>query len=272
MKLFISECKTEIDVIVLCETWFNPNLCDLYKIDGYNSYHSCREMRNGGGVSIYVLNTIIVRNVEKKNNDITYVKLDITNVDTLNEMIIIGLYRVPKYDNLNRFFELMDFLLHNSANKNCILTGDINIDIHSSKTNTTKTKYLNILNSHNFSVYNTSPTRDISGSVVDHMITNMTSNYKLNIDTIGVTFSDHNMLLTQIECSQSNKSRIRTYKKINFRVLNENLQKVFYDHPIETNCVNDLYNHISQNIQSEVHKATRTKMVKMNKVKECEWM
>lgn len=66
LKLFISEYKTEIDVIVQCETWFNPNLCDLYKIEGYNSYHSCRETRNGGGVSIYVLNTIVVRNAVKK--------------------------------------------------------------------------------------------------------------------------------------------------------------------------------------------------------------
>lgn len=86
LKLFISEYKSKIDVIILCETWFNPNQCDLYKIDGYKGYHSCRVNRTGGGLSIYVLNKLNVRNVEVKNDDVSFIKLGIRNIETLNQI------------------------------------------------------------------------------------------------------------------------------------------------------------------------------------------
>lgn len=272
LKLFISECKSKIDIIILCETWFNPNMCDLYSIDGYNSFHSCRELRSGGGFSIYVLNTLSVRNLEKRNDDLTYIKLNISSIESLNEINVIGFYRVPKYNNLNRFFDLIDCLLHTNGNKKCILAGDINIDIHPNKSNAIKTSYINILSSHNFTVCNTSSTRDISGTIVDHIATNINSDFQIKIDTICVPFSDHNMLKMSFDCSQAPKSSIKSYKRINFAMLNENLQKVCNERPIVSNCVNELYDYISQNIQNELNKATETKTIKMSKMKECEWM
>lgn len=269
LKLFIYQYASTIDVSILCETWFNPNMCDceLYGIDGYNSYHSCREIRIGGGISVYVLNSHTVCNVEK-----SYINLSITNIDKLNEINIIGLYRVPNYNNINRFFDTIERLLSKYTKQKCFFVGDINIDIQINKTNAIKTKYLNMLSSQNFVVCNTDSTRDVSGSIVDHTATNTTLDFNLSVDTISVPFSDHNIVLTKLNCSKSDRSQTKTCKSIDYEKLTENLQKVFNDNPLNTNCVNELYHYISQNTLSELQRATKTKTIKLSKVKQCEWM
>ena len=45
-----------IDIICISETWINENThCDSF-FPGYQSFHSMRENRRGGGVAIYVRN------------------------------------------------------------------------------------------------------------------------------------------------------------------------------------------------------------------------
>ena len=48
--------KTTFDVIVLTETWLNNVNMNDYSIQGYDSYHSVRENRIGGGVALYMKN------------------------------------------------------------------------------------------------------------------------------------------------------------------------------------------------------------------------
>ena len=46
--------------IILTETWFNEVNADIYTVPGVNGVHNFRTRKKGGGVSIFVRNTIVV--------------------------------------------------------------------------------------------------------------------------------------------------------------------------------------------------------------------
>ena len=48
---FASELSRAADVIVLSETWFSANTCD---VQGYSGFHTCRADKSGGSVSVFV--------------------------------------------------------------------------------------------------------------------------------------------------------------------------------------------------------------------------
>lgn len=64
LKFFVSKCKSNIDVIVASETWIKFNETDIYYIDGYSAFHSCRRNRRGGGLSIFIKQEYAVTEVE----------------------------------------------------------------------------------------------------------------------------------------------------------------------------------------------------------------
>ena len=56
VKGTLNELKTAFDVIALTGTWLNTGNMNDYTIEGYESYHSVRENRGGGGVALYINN------------------------------------------------------------------------------------------------------------------------------------------------------------------------------------------------------------------------
>ena len=49
-----------IDVITLSETWLHDDTYQLCTIPGYQGFHSYRQNKEGGGVSVFVKETLIV--------------------------------------------------------------------------------------------------------------------------------------------------------------------------------------------------------------------
>jgi hypothetical protein len=54
--LYIAQLDRRIDMLVLSETWFSDCFCD--GLDGYKVFHVHRGKRRGGGISIFVRETI----------------------------------------------------------------------------------------------------------------------------------------------------------------------------------------------------------------------
>ena len=50
----LRQCKCNIDIKVLTETWISDDTVQLCHIDGYHAYHSFRAETSGGGVSIFI--------------------------------------------------------------------------------------------------------------------------------------------------------------------------------------------------------------------------
>ena len=55
---YLSNCEHVFDIIILTETWAKGETNTLCYIPGYNSTHNFRENRRGGGVSIFVRDSI----------------------------------------------------------------------------------------------------------------------------------------------------------------------------------------------------------------------
>ena len=89
----------KFNVIGLSETWFSDSTVDLYNIPGYNCSHVYRKNRRGGGVSVYIKETINFQprkdlNVLDPILECVFVEINKINVNC-DKNIIVGVYIVP---------------------------------------------------------------------------------------------------------------------------------------------------------------------------------
>lgn len=121
MKLYIKQHKNP-ELIFLSETWLKEHDTKFFSIDNYKVYYDCREHGRGGGSALYVRcdidhEQLIIQVPEKIY--VTSVHLRKYNLD------IYSIYRVPKNE-----FKTFDLFLENLLlNKNCVIVGDINLNI-----------------------------------------------------------------------------------------------------------------------------------------------
>ena len=133
------------DLLVLAETWLNESETQLYELQGYNAVHSCRIDR-GGGVSIYVKDTINYRKVAKANiNDrVSWVCVAIGE----QKLKVSGIYKPLSYDN-NTFLLLLKSLFVKHQKRH-IIVGDFNINLLEN-TNVV-VNYKNLVSVYNFAI------------------------------------------------------------------------------------------------------------------------
>ena len=65
LDLYFHSLQYDFEIIGLTETWLTENNSDLYGIHGYQSINKFRDNRAGGGVSLYVKNSV---NFEHRND------------------------------------------------------------------------------------------------------------------------------------------------------------------------------------------------------------
>ena len=194
LSSFVEGIKTTIDIIVLSETWFSEDLkCD---IDGYNSFHSYRTSKVGGGVSIYVRSGIGVYTISDKciiSDDVESCVVEIIcgdNDTSREKLTLFGIYRPPSASLIN-FSEILNGMIADSVNKNVVLVGDFNIDLVEEESST---DFSNMMYSHNMYPLINVPTRvtDSSATCIDHIWYN---GYNVSHSGCFVTdISDHYLI------------------------------------------------------------------------------
>ena len=125
LELEATALTSNYDVIGVTETWLSESDGDEYNISGYTLYRKDRQDRRGGGVALYIRNSLDaqVLNLDKENNaESIWVRI----MDTNSKGIIIGAcYRPPNSD------AEQNNLLYNDIRNACrkgeaILMGDFN--------------------------------------------------------------------------------------------------------------------------------------------------
>lgn len=91
--------ETNFSIIALTETWLTDNNKTLYDIPNYNSVHSTRVDRRGGGVSLYIDSTLhfkqrIDLNVNNKDIESLFIEI-LPTENTIKPMIVGVIYRPP---------------------------------------------------------------------------------------------------------------------------------------------------------------------------------
>ena len=130
LSSFLSEFNRDVDILVLTETW--SSRANVGCIAGYNGYHSYRTDRVGGGVSVYVretLNSSVIGDLTVNRDVIETCSVKVYNGS--NFLYIIGVYRPPGDAGLDDFNRTFVSLLENSIimRSNVFVLGDFNVDL-----------------------------------------------------------------------------------------------------------------------------------------------
>lgn len=192
LKASLVSINGNIDVVVIGETWIKENHKSLYSINGFKSVYSCRPDSQGGGLAVFVRNTIVHREILNEHVDglhHIHVRLDIPG----SLFDLHAFYRPPSYS-LHDFFSRIETVLARSPGL-CALVGDMNIPVNIPDISIVQ-DYRNLLNCYNFAVTNTFATRLVSDNILDHVVCSETLQSSVINETIFCDFSDHCFIMS----------------------------------------------------------------------------
>src|SRR3989442_4959724 len=222
-KLFqlMALLKFPFDIIALSEIWsFNISMYSSLFPD-YNFFYSLSKTSAIGGVGMYVHKSFTVT----LRHDIYF---DCTTSENIVESLFIDVvrsefksligcvYRHPN-GNIGKFSDSLDCLLNSSCFKkglkNCVLTGDINLDILKLDSNSVIASYIDVIISNNFQLLSVLPTRvtETSSTLIDHVyFRNEKNDNNFNLDSgingcLLTDISDHfaNVLVMPLKLNRS---------------------------------------------------------------------
>lgn len=188
------------DIVCLTEHWLNQeeiSSCHFQNFALASNY--CRKTANGGGVCIYVKNTLAYKviNVENWCQDKT-IEVCCLTIPNLHICIMV-VYRTPTCSNLDQFFKSLEILLvkTNKLSRYQLICGDFNIDV--SKDNNITNRFKNTLLKFQLHYTITDYTRTTSTSkkVLDNIITNLDVKLYKSFNSI-TTISDHDAQIMEI--------------------------------------------------------------------------
>ena len=214
----IQSTGVNFSVIVLSETWLRTEN-ELMDIPGYYAFHSIRQNRLGGGVSILVSNSLsaeLVPSLTLNNNIFETCGIRLSHKK--KAYYIVGVYRPPglSIDNFNNnFFRIFDTI---NIQLNTIILGDFNINISHQNDCEHSRVFIEEFRSLNFVPKINIPTRitDTSETVIDHMWCNFYVPCKSSVLTLDI--SDHYATVLSVEHFLDESEN---YRKIKFRDFSE---------------------------------------------------
>lgn len=219
IKEFLDRYAAEIDVLVVGETWVQSDRTNLFKLNGYKSIFSCRPDSAGGGLAVYIRESIIfdeLGNVQENGFHHIHVRLDAGGTP----FHVHAMYRPPSYDSATFFKSLESLLEASKNNQSHVIVGDINVPTNRIESNVTN-EYINLLKCYNFAVTNTYPTRPVSNNILDHVVcSDALLNFTVN-ETIFTDCSDHNFVLSTFNLQKTVMRRTLSKTITNYTKLNE---------------------------------------------------
>lgn len=189
---YIENLDHEFTVLGFSETWLKEWNKDRHNIPGYNSEHNIRPVKGGGGVSIYIQDSVEYStrtDLSYQNNVIESVFIEIEK-DHLGKdrNIVLGvIYRPPDSD-VKLFNGFMSIILDKIAEERKFIAcmGDYNISLLNCESHIPTQEFVELMYSHSMLPCITKPTR-------------VTKNTATIIDNIFCNISvDNNHILTGI--------------------------------------------------------------------------
>ena len=194
LTAYLSLLPIEFSIIGISESWLSECTRDCYQILGYNSEHLCRQSKRGGGVSIFIKDSIKY----KRRNDLDIINESIEAIfieipkdefNTRKNLIIAVIYRPPN-SNLQNFMDAMKNsmnILKSSKFLNFFL-GDYNLDLLSYSLHNPTADFIDMMYANSFIPLINKPTRVTRQSLtlIDNIYTNCTN---INIER-GIFYTD----------------------------------------------------------------------------------
>jgi hypothetical protein len=191
----LATLDTEVDILILSETWLKPHNVDVYNLEGYTHEYVIRNKKSGGGLSFFIKNNIkysIREDLTVNTDDIEMLWLEVKEENKVfdKNLVIGGIYRRPGV-NPNIFIDALSEKLHiiKHQNKNCLYAGDFNLDLLKYKSHTPTNDFLNLNFALSYTQKINRPTRITSETAT--VIDNIFSNIPLSSENVnGILLSD----------------------------------------------------------------------------------
>ncbi|KAF9816715.1 hypothetical protein SFRURICE_018595, partial [Spodoptera frugiperda] len=253
IKCILKAISTTVHLLIFTETWItSENDAKLYQLPNYKHIFNYRKNSKGGGVSIFVHNSIkheITEDISENGNHYLWIYIEKLSLN-------IGAIYKPGETNINSFLELYTSQLE--RRRRSIVFGDFNIDLLNKNSNVAK--YRNEINETGYEIlnkinkqYNTRET-STTNTILDHVCTNV-KNHSFDVSIIESCLSDHKQIFLEVgSLATQSITKIR-YKAIDYK-------KLYNSATIATYCNEENhYDYLERFISDLVNKN------KINKIK-----
>lgn len=271
LEAFVQE-KPNQHIICILESWLNIDKIKLLKLDGYSMASSfCREKHDGGGVCIFIKETLEYRERLDINSMSIEMIFEISAIELPKEnLLIINLYWPNSKREIDVFYSCLDKLLTHistkDSTKNVVIGGDFNVDFLSN--NNEKNRLSNLMLSHNFHQKVRKPTRvtSTSNSCIDLIFTNFSSkSVKVSVEEYG--FSDHRGLLFSLPFLKKQIKQLSKFKRIfnksNINKFKNELSTIIWEDVIRPDrSMNDNYNNFDDILRKTLNDCIPLKLIK----------
>lgn len=197
------------------------------------------------------------------------------NSPQLNEVDITAYYRPPHQLNEVFFFSHLTKCIDSNRTPFHIIIGDLNVDIlkfSSVKPNCISNKFINLIESAGYSVYNKGITRPLSKSILDVLVVRCSFNISVLNSCIENPLSDHNAISSIVSIPNISKYVTSTTSFTDFRQINKKLSSIYSNLP-PFSCPNLFCDHIVKTLQDSYNEFTTNKTKKIKRTFElCPWM
>ena len=229
----------EFSIFAISESWLKTYNDSLYNIKGYS--HECinREDRPGGGVTLYIKNSIHYKlrsDLELRVKDVNILFIEIPkNELSSHANVLVGVCYRPPHVPASDFIEELDILLEKiNKEKNIVyFCGDFNFDTLSlaSAINNKSNEFHNTFLSYFYNpLIINHPTRinkkTESGTLISNIYTNLAESSRTCQSAILHTdFSDHYSIIAMTDLSVNNGKESKTITKREFTCKNKSKLK-----------------------------------------------
>jgi exonuclease III len=211
-----------MDILCVSETWLNENILDEdIRVDGFKIIRKDRPNRKGGGVAIYIKESIIYKERHDLSslNDIENIWIEIVTPSSRENVLLSCCYRPPNSmsDYYNKMVDIIE--MANNENKEIIILGDMNYD-YVMDDSLYKNPVFLIERLFSMTQLIKSPTRvtNASSSLLDVVLTTCPK-YHVETGVLPYGLSDHYITFTILDISHQKRNhreiRFRDYKHFN---------------------------------------------------------
>lgn len=211
--LFLDDFSIKFDAILLTESWLSPS-DNPPKISGYNYHGIVRSVNRGGGIALYIKNSIVCDVV----NELTCITPNVEClVVRLKDAVVAAVYR-PPLGHKSEFFEFMETLLPSlhSVHSTFVLMGDTNINMLSS--DSSSEHFESVLRTYACTNLITLPTRitEKSATLLDICVSSVPS-HQCTTGVFSFDISDHLPIFVSIPVAPQKHANIAnsSYRDIN---------------------------------------------------------
>ena len=172
----LTTIKNSFSIIALAETNIDAANSSLYNIKGYSSVHQSKvvDKKKGSGLALYLSESLEYNTEDRFNNCSEHLQsLFVTINNESQEKVTCGVVYRPPSGDISIFLEELENLLSILPQKNVMISGDFNIDLH--KLSSSRNQFENVIYGNGFIPSISLATHEKLGcnpSCIDNILTN----------------------------------------------------------------------------------------------------